>query len=328
MLKKTRLYTLPLISLIFIAALLLEPTKAIGASKTGLLLWFNTVLPSLLPFIIGANILTASGSVYFFETLFRPIMKPLFNLPGCCAFPWIMGLISGYPMGAKIAGDLYDTGQITKIELQRLLSFCNNSGPFFVIGAVGVGMLGNEKLGYNLLLIHIFSSVLVGILFRFYKPEAKGSQTPHISPFKPAHSIGEALGQSVTNAMDVMVQVGGYIIMFCVIGTLLEDAAFITLLGKGMVFIFKPLGMTQNLAQSWLLGLIEVSNGASMVAASRSLPSLKLPIISFILGWGGFSVHAQSLGFIKKNAIKTPLYLGSKVLHGVIAFILTLIFLF
>ncbi len=328
MMKKARLYILPVISMIFILVLLFEPTVSIGAAKTGLLLWFNTVLPSLLPFIIGANILMATDSIYFFEKIFRPIMKPLFNVPGCCAFPWIMGLISGYPMGAKIASELYESNQITKSEFQRVLSFCNNSGPFFILGAVGVGMLANEKLGYSLLIIHIISSVLVGILFRFYGQDTPSYKAPYIVPLKPASSIGDILGKSITNAMDVMVQVGGYIIMFSVIGTLLQDTSLVKVLASSMYYLLKPLGMTQSLALSWLIGMVEMSNGAFMVSTYQGICTLKIPIISFILGWGGFCVHAQSLSFIEKGAIKTPLYLLSKVLHGVIAFILTVIFLF
>lgn len=137
-LKKPRIYFLPVVSITLILALLIDPSQSITAAKTGLLLWFNTVLPSLLPFITGSNILMASGSVYFFEKVFTPIMEPLFKVPGCCAFAWIMGLVSGYPMGAKIAAELRENNQITDIEVQRLLSFCNNSGPFFILGAVGV----------------------------------------------------------------------------------------------------------------------------------------------------------------------------------------------
>ncbi|HHX60165.1 MAG TPA: sporulation integral membrane protein YlbJ [Epulopiscium sp.] len=326
MMKRSHLYFLPLISMVFILALLLEPTQSIGAAKTGLLLWFNTVLPSLLPFIIGANILMASGSIYFFEKLFRPLMRPLFNVPGCCAFPWIMGLISGYPMGAKIAGDLYDNNQITDLELQRLLSFCNNSGPFFILGAVGVGMLGNEHLGYFLLLIHFLSSILVGLLFRFYGHESNSTPKYQKIRFKPANSIGETLGSSITSAMEVIVQIGGYIIIFSVIGSLLKETILIKAIGNTLYYVFRPLGMTKELAASWLMGIIEMSNGAYMVSTAQSVQSLKMAIVSFILGWGGLSVHAQSLNFIKKIAIKTPLYLFAKFLHGVIAFSFTLLF--
>ena len=322
-LKKQRTYLLPLISISLILALLLEPTLSIASAKVGLLLWFNTVLPSLLPFIIGSNLLMASGSIYFFEKVFSPIMKPLFNLPGCCAFPWIIGLISGYPMGAKVAGELRANNQITDIELQRLLSFCNNSGPFFILGAVGIGMLGNEQTGYFLLAIHIISSVLVGMVFRFYGKQGQVKTLSSKGIFKAPQAIGEVLGDSITSAMEVIMQIGGYIIIFSVIGTLIQETALIKLLSSAVYVIFKPLGMTLDLALSWIVGVIEMSNGTHGASIAQGPSSLKLAIISFIIGWGGLSVQAQSLSFIKKTEIKISVYLFSKLLHGLLAFTLT-----
>lgn len=318
------MYILPLSSIAFILALLLAPTTSIAAAKTGLLLWFNTVLPSLLPFIMGSNILMKSGSVYFFEKVFSPIMMPLFKVPGCCAFPWLMGLISGYPVGAKVAAQLRETGQITDIQLQRLLSFCNNSGPFFIIGAVGVGMLTDSKIGYYLLAIHIVSSIIVGIIFRFYGKEIDQPIPSYKKTFKPGGSIGEVLGDSVADSMEVIVHVGGYIILFSVIGSLLKETPVFAILASTLHTLLKPIGMTMGLASSWIVGVLEMSNGASLVSSTPQAP-LALAVISFILGWGGLSVHAQSLHFLKNTKIKTPLYLFAKFLHGVIAFILTIL---
>ena len=63
-------------------------------------------------------------------------MKPLFNISGEGAFALIMGIISGYPTGAKIATIFRENGTCTKEECERLLSFTNNSGPLFIIGTV------------------------------------------------------------------------------------------------------------------------------------------------------------------------------------------------
>ena len=321
--KRARTYLLPIMSVVLIFSLLISPTRSIAAAKKGLLLWFNTVLPSLLPFIIGANILMASNSIYFLEKLFRPIMGPLFNLPGCCAFPWIMGLVSGYPMGAKITAELRQNNQISDIETQRLLGFCNNSGPFFILGAIGVGMLQNEQLGYFLLMIHFISSVLTGILFRFYKENQPSQAKSHTTPFIALNSMGEVLGSSITRSMEVIIQIGGYIIIFSVIGELLKSTYFIVLLAKLIHFIFQPLGMSQELALSWLIGIIEMSNGVSLVSTAPASQILTLSTISFLVAWGGLSIHAQSLHLLQNTNIKTSLYLLGKLLHAALAFLLT-----
>ena len=60
-------------------------------------------------------------------------MRPLFNVPGEGAFPLIMGIISGYPVGAKIVTNFRKNGTVTKEEGERLITFTNNSGPLFII---------------------------------------------------------------------------------------------------------------------------------------------------------------------------------------------------
>lgn len=324
--RKQQVYLLPIISLVFIIALLLAPADSISAAKTGLLLWFNTVLPTLLPFIIGGNLLMATGSVYFFEKLFSPIMKPLFNLPGSCAFPWIMGLISGYPMGAKIAGELSKNNEITPAQSQHLISFCNNSGPFFILGAVGIGMLSSQQQGYFLLIIHFISSILLGIFFRFYKKEKPCKTPSYIAVFKASPPIGEVLSDSITNSMEVILQIGGYIIMFSVIGALIKKTTTIKLLGHILYLALAPMGITKELASSWVIGMIEMSNGTYMTSIGQESIQLKLAIISFLIGWGGLSIHAQSISFLRKTPIKISLYLLCKLLHGILAFILAFIF--
>jgi len=85
------------------------------------------------------------------------------------AFPFLMGIISGYPVGAKIVTKLRENNTCTKEECERLLAFTNNSGPLFIVGTVGISLIGDTTIGIILLIIHILASITVGILFRFWK---------------------------------------------------------------------------------------------------------------------------------------------------------------
>lgn len=317
------MFFLPMMSILLIVALLLEPTASINAAKNGLMLWFNTVLPSLLPFIIGSNILLASGGISFFEKICNPIMKPLFNVPGKSAFAWVMGLVSGYPMGAKIISQLRMENEITDLQAQRLLGFCNNSGPFFILGAVGVGMLKDENLGYFLLAVHLFSSLLMGILFRFYGQDKSKVSNISKKSIRSTTSVGEILGKSVTSAMEVIVQIGGYIIIFSVVASLLNQTYIVKTITTFICFIFQNKGMTQEAAAGWTIGIIEMSNGVHMVSNAQVTLKLQLSILSFLLAWGGFSIHAQSLHFIRNIHVKSYVYIIAKVLQGTLAFILS-----
>jgi len=169
-----------------VIGILIYPKPVFESSKDGLLLWFNTVLPSLFPFMVGTYLLIELGIVNFMGVLFEPIMRPLFNVPGIGAFAWIMGLVSGYPIGAKITADLRANGNITRVEAQRLITFSNNGGPLFILGAVSVGILNKPELRLFLLFIHYLSALSMGIVFRFYKKETTCKKTFYKNLFKKA----------------------------------------------------------------------------------------------------------------------------------------------
>ncbi|MCL2342171.1 MAG: hypothetical protein FWC53_03910 [Firmicutes bacterium] len=138
-------------------------------AKNGLLLWANSVVPSLLPFFIAANLLSYTEVIPLLGKLLNKFMRPLFNVPGEGAFAFIMGIVSGYPAGAGIVSDFKKQGVCTAAECERLISFTNNSGPLFIVGTVGSGLFYDVKTGILLLITHILACITVGILFRWWK---------------------------------------------------------------------------------------------------------------------------------------------------------------
>ena len=159
--KNSIIYIIPITVIFFNILIILFPSQIISSAKNGLLLWFNNVIPSLLPFIIGANILSLTGFIGFLGTLLEPITQKIFKISGNGAFALIIGLISGYPMGAKITASMYENHQITKIEAQKLIMFTNNSGPLFILGTVAVSMFKIPSIGILILLAHYFSAFTI-----------------------------------------------------------------------------------------------------------------------------------------------------------------------
>lgn len=102
-------------------------------------------------------------------------MKPIFNVPGCGAYAMLMGIISGYPIGAKIVTNFRENGMCSKEECERLLAFTNNSGPLFIIGTVGISMFYNSLIGVLLFITHLLACLTVGFIFRFWKNEKRHS---------------------------------------------------------------------------------------------------------------------------------------------------------
>lgn len=137
---------LPSLIIIFVICLVLFSNQNLSATKNGLLLWANSVVPALLPFFIATELLSHTNVVAFIGKLLNKYMKPIFNVPGIGAYAFIMGIISGYPVGAKIVTKFRQDGVCSKAEAERLLAFTNNSGPLFIIGTVGISLFGNSTI--------------------------------------------------------------------------------------------------------------------------------------------------------------------------------------
>ena len=127
---------IPLIFCLFTIGLVIFSNSNLYAAKAGLKLWANNVVPSLFPFFIATNLLSHTNIINFISKKCNCIMSPLFNVPGESAYAFILGLISGYPVGAKIVTDLRNRNLCSKDEGERMLAFTNNSGPLFIIGTV------------------------------------------------------------------------------------------------------------------------------------------------------------------------------------------------
>ena len=128
---------LPSLFVVFTVCLVLFSKQNLSATKNGLALWANSVVPALLPFFMATELLSHTNVTQIIGRLLNKYMKPLFNVPGIGAYAFVMGIISGYPVGAKIVTKFRQDGLCTKAEAERLLAFTNNSGPLFIIGTVG-----------------------------------------------------------------------------------------------------------------------------------------------------------------------------------------------
>ena len=151
-------------------ALVLWPREAMESVKAGLKLCGNVIVPSLFPFFVLSSLVVELGMSRYLGRLMQPLMVPLFRVNGACASALALGVIGGYPVGARTAIALYESGQCSRTEAERLLAFCNNSGPAFILGVVGAGVFGSGTMGLLLYLTHILASLCVGLLFRFYRP--------------------------------------------------------------------------------------------------------------------------------------------------------------
>src|SRR5699024_10695139 len=130
-------------------------------------MWLEIVFPSLLPFFITAELLIGFGVVKFIGIIFKPIMRPIFNVPGEGGFAWIMGMISGYPSGAKFSLMLHEEEKLTRLEAERLISLTIPSWSIFIVYLIQVEYLHDAILVLLIAISQYLRNTLVGVYMRF-----------------------------------------------------------------------------------------------------------------------------------------------------------------
>lgn len=332
----------------FIICLILMSDTMVKAALSGLKLWAFIVVPSLFPFFIAAEIINSTGFVRATGVVLEPIMRPFFNVPGSGSFALAMGVTSGYPVGAKITCDMRNNGTLTKTEAERLLTFTNNSGPLFIVGAVGTGMLGSAQLGIFMFICHFAACITVGFLFRFYglrsadsvqiSKSRKADLKPNIRnrPFSEAKqrlldeytnrssSFGTILGDSIKNSIATIIQIGGFVVLFSVIIQIFTQTGLISILSEGASVVLSPVGIDAKILIGVFSGVLEITTGSKLISSAAGIPLiLKLPALSLIIGWAGLSVHSQVMSIAAKTDISIRPYLCGKLLQGVFSAIYT-----
>lgn len=307
------------------AALLLWPSEVSHSVREGLGICGNVLIPSLFPFFVLSSLVVELGLAQYLGRLLQPVMGPLFRVNGCCAGALVLGWIGGYPVGARTAIALYESGQCGKTEAERLLAFCNNAGPAFILGVVGTGVFGSGRVGAALYLVHILASVLVGVVFRFYKPERaprRVGSAIHIQ----AVPFPLALTRSVTSSAASLLNLCAFVLFFAVLLRCLVLSQLLPTLSGLLALLFSPLGVTQPGAQKLLTGVLELSSGVLSLTGDAPLPR-SLALAAFLMGWAGLSVHCQVLSFLGDSGLSVRPYFCGKLLHGLLSALLSTLLL-
>lgn len=322
-----------LIVLFLILGIILFPNDSLNAAKEGLNIWTTVLIPSLLPFIIGANLVVDLKIVDIVGFIINPITKLIFNVSGKGALVFVISTVSGYPIGSKLASELRINNEITKNEAQRLVSFCSTSGPLFIIGSVGTGMFQNSYLGYLMILCHYLGSISVGLLFRNFGKEnllksnvSLKNNIKNVITSRNSNNKGffVLFGDAVHNGVNTLLMVGGFVIVFSVIFKVLSLFNIVTFISDLLYLPLSLLGVTKELCHALISGLFEMTIGCNNISSiSNASEVIKVSLCSFLIGFSGLSILAQCCNFLSKTDINTNIYIFSKFLHGVIASIFT-----
>ena len=299
------------------AALVVWPQQSMGAMKDGLKLCANVIVPSLFPFFVLSSLVVELGMSRYLGRLLEPVMAPLFRVNGSCATALALGFVGGYPGGARTAISLYENGQCSKTEAERMLAFCNNCGPAFILGVVGTGIFGSGRAGLMLYFAHLAASLLIGLLFRFYRPEEGPRRWRQAGPQFQAPSFPAAFTRSVTGALQSTLNICAFILFFTVAIRIFTFSGLMSTSSALLSTLLSPFGLSQQWAQKLLTGLLEMSSGVSSL--TEGALTGRLSMAAFMLGWAGVSVHCQVMAFLGDSGLSLRTYVAGKLLHGALS---------
>lgn len=296
---------------IFFFFMLFHPEETFHGASEGLLLWFQIILPTLFPFIIITNLLVATDTLYYISRLVSPVISPIFQTSPAGTFAVIAGFLCGYPMGAKVTGDLLRDRKITQHEAMYLLSFCNNTSPVFIMNYVVLKTLGKRELLLPSLGILFLAPILISFLFRrIYKIKAYKKQVsiPNTVPHIRFHF--DLIDHTIINGFETITKVGGYIILFSVLIALLKEIPVISSLWN---LLFLP--------------SLEITNGIIMLASSKVAFPIMFPLMMALISFGGICSIAQTQCMIQGTGLPILPYIAEKLVTAIVTSLLATIYL-
>lgn len=247
--------------------------------EEALALCARSVVPALFPFLVVSSALLDLGFGELAAPWLAGLMEPLFRVPGAGSSALLLGLVGGYPIGARTAADLYRNGLVSRTEAERLLAFANNSNPVFLVSVLGIGVFGSVRTGVWLWLIHVLSALLTGLLFR---RSGESSEHRPLSRKTPVRAVrfSTSFVEAVNSSLSGILSVCAFVTFFYVLARPL--AALGGRLGPALV------GATELFS---LTPLLTPDPFGFVLAAGCA-------------GWGGLSVLCQTAAVLDGSGLR------------------------
>lgn len=304
---KQRITTAGVICLLIF--LLKFPEESLFAARDGMKLWLNTLFPTLLPFLILTGILLHTKGIEKFLSPLSFFWEKLLGLTPCGAYVFLLGILCGYPMSAKLTSDLYQKNKISKKEASYLLTFSNNPSPGFLTAYVSQICLGGRTKAHEITGILLLANLMCMLFFRFiiYKNKTFTPISPSKKETSAVSSPGAVIDVSIMNGFETITRLGGYILLFSILGAVIGHFCPAQTEGK---YIF--------------LGITELTTGLHQLALSSLSYGKKYLYAMTMTSFGGLCILAQTKSVLKGQLSVLP-YFAAKCIHAAFTALLVLV---
>ena len=282
--------------------MLLFPSVTLYGASNGLLLWFQILIPTLLPFLIITNLLIQSNSISCIVKFIGPFIQKVFHVSSYGSFAALTGLLCGYPIGAKVTAELVKRKQISLSEGNYLLSFCNQTSPAFISSFIVLQTWKDSSLLLPTLIIIYLSTFLCSLIFRkIHKISSTINNTTSCYNIIFRFDI---LDNSIMNAFETLTKIGGYIIICSI------------------MFSF-----CCSFSDSIFLSLIEITTGIKHILSMSSKFTYEYIYVLSLCSFGGICSIFQTASVIQGSNLSIVFYAIEKLITALVTSLLSFLYI-
>ena len=296
--------------------MLLYPAESLTAAREGLGIWLNTLIPTLLPFLILTDILLKTSLMEKVLSPFSRLWRFLFGLSPMGAYGLFAGILCGYPMGAKAASSLYEKGKISRREAHYLLTFSNNASPVFLTSYLAVECLNNRASVAKIAGTLLLADLCCMLFFRFvvYKNNTISSDLEKAAAHcrcekktPTARSLGASIDVSIMNSFETITRLGGYILLFSLITAMTAQYR------------------TKNLfLKNIICAALEITSGLHILRKTGLPYNMQYLCSMAVTAFGGMCILMQTKSVLNNRLSARP-YLSAKCLNTLITVLIILL---
>ena len=203
----------------FILILILFNKSLVSTTITSsFYIWFNTLVPSMLPMFILSDILINYNFIEYIPKRITNFIRKLFNISNNSVLILFISCISGFPGNARALKEAYDLNLISKEEVEHLLLFNHFPNPLFVLQTVGVFYLKDDILGIIILVSIYISNTIIGIIYRGKNHPTKVN---YITNINKSQSFMNVFSNSIKKSINTLLMISGIVTSFLIISTLI-----------------------------------------------------------------------------------------------------------
>lgn len=273
--------------------------------KDGISICLNTLIPSLFPYLVLSDMVAMLPITDMIGNVLKRPMSRLFGISGAGACPLLLGLLCGFPIGAKSAVELYDKKKIRKTECEKLIAACSIPSISFTVNVVGRNVFGSATVGWIFWMCAVSSSVISGILNKFiYRKE----QFTYLSKNDIVYSNTNAKKSSAGIFVGAVERSAKSTLLIC------SYVIFFSCLTGSIGLLFSRLDAT-NILNNIIGGFLELTCGVKASVSVNDL-CLRAVMCGVFIGWSGISVHLQIFSICNGRGLDLSGFTVMKLLQG------------